>query len=232
MKKVFLKFVALACIICMSIVSFGCAEIEGLVSEIVSTVERITQLYNDLKSVTDNFSDFTPPIDGNGTITEDWTGTELCADFEKPVTLTSYSAGYFETNEYGTLHTNTGSFASIDDIENYALKLKDAGFEEYNLTFGWQAFNLLKNTGKTCIALKKGDVYIQLAFMQGNTPNSVFNIATYDIIDAVLKQKEEDSSTETSSPDNDENTSAPINEQTSEPTDEQTSEPTDENISD
>lgn len=193
MKRLFIRFVAFVCILCISIVSVGCSEIEGLVSEVVSTVERIAQLYRDLKNVTENFSDFTPPIDGNGTITEDWTGTVLCADFEKPVNLTSYSAGYYETNEYGTLHTNTGSFDDIAAFEQYALNLKEAGFEEYNTTFGWQAFDLLKNTGKTCIALKKGDVYVQLAFMQGNNPNSVFNIADYDIIDVVLKQKNDSS---------------------------------------
>lgn len=181
MKKRLCKLLAIICAIVSLTFAASCELLGSLSGDLNDILDKVAKTLSDVTNIVDNFENFTSPVKGDGTVTDKWSGTEFDAAFTMPEENFTFTAGYFEENEYGTLHTNSGIFSSIEDMDAYVDMLMEAGFETYN-TFDKTFYSLSKSIGKAAIALKKGDIYVQLAFVADMNPNSAFNIASYDLV--------------------------------------------------
>ncbi len=187
MEKRFFKLLAIICAVVTLTFAASCELLGVLTSNLDDILAKVQDVIGDVGDIMDKFENFTSPVQGDGTVTEEWSGSELAVEFTMPEENFTFTAGYFEENDYGMLYTNSGMFSSIDDMDAYVKMLMDAGFETYN-TFDKTFYYSLKNFDKAAIALKRGDVYVQLAFVGGMEPNAAFNIASYDLIGVIINQ--------------------------------------------
>ncbi len=194
MKNLFKKLAAILAAGAMTLSFTACDQfINELNSAIEDIAVMIEQTMAGVDYIIDNFEDFKNPIEGTGTPVDEWVGTELEPLFVRPEgEAFVFDKGYWEENTHGKVFANLGAIASMAEVDAYIQMLRADGYDEYHEKITWGFYNgfLIANQSKLCMALKKGDVYVQIAYFatEGAAVNAVFAIADYDML-AVIEDE-------------------------------------------
>lgn len=187
MKKLLLKIASILAAAAMVFSFSACdqlaSDLEDLLDEVVRQLEELVE---DIEYITENFENFTPPISGDGELSDEWVGEDLDAIFTQPESVINFDKGYSEENEHGKIRSNVAELGSMADMDAFVDVLVEAGYEQYHDSFSWAFYEtlLLLDDGQLCMALVKDGVYIQVAYFEGEESsfNAVFAIASYDMI--------------------------------------------------
>lgn len=207
-------FTAASCGDFMNKMDRGCNAAER---ELNSAFDKlIVKLQDTMKGVNfiiENFSELTNPINENGELVEGWVGDELEEVFVQPDCVTRLDTGYREENEKGKTFSDVAVITGAEGMDAFVQSLKAAGYDAYNDELNWNFYStMLKvNKDKVCMALKKGEVYIVVAYFasEEDKPNAVFTISEYDtLVKDEPEETSEESSGETGEETSGENSSA------------------------
>lgn len=172
MKKFFSKLVCVITAVALALSMSSCDkffnDLEKLAEELA---KKINATVKGISYIMDHFDDFTNPLLGNGQITDEWVNGNLDDAFVRPDYLVNFAKGYYEENGEKKSYSNLGTLSSMADMDRYVQSLKEAGFDAYHEAFSWDFYDIMvrANSGKLCMALKKGDVYVQLAYFKTAT---------------------------------------------------------------
>lgn len=171
MKKIISKIV---CVISAIVLAFSMTSCEQFVNDLEELARKLNATLKGISYIMEHFDDFTNPLLGNGQITDEWVNGNLDDAFVQPDYLVNFAKGYYEENGDKKSYSNLGTLNSMEDMDRYVQSLKAAGFDAYHEAFTWDFYDVMlkTKTGKLCMALKKGDVYVQLAFFTTKTSDS------------------------------------------------------------
>ena len=185
MKKLCLKILS---VLASVVLLFSFTACDEVMNEINSALEQLQSAVDEMNNLMEYFEEynFNAVLDGDGTITEEWVGTELDAEFVQPDSVTSFAKGYYEANNLGRVYSNSVQVTSMQDVDAYVQYLKGIGYDEYSELISWSSYNLMlaANAGKLCMALSDGENYVQVAYLEGESEefNAIFIIADYDLM--------------------------------------------------
>ena len=175
MKKLFLKIVSLFVGAALALSAAGCnAFFESLDNVLNRLSEELEKVIAGVSYIIDNFNDLTNPVSENGTPSEEWVGTDLEPLFVQPEGVTEFVLGYSEENERGRTYSNLVVVSGAADVVKFIEDLHEAGYDEFNEGLNWTFFRtmVISDSGKLCMALKKGDIYIQVAYFASESTSA------------------------------------------------------------
>ena len=191
MKKLGLKLLS---VIAAVVMLFSFTACDQLVNEINSALEQLQKAVDEINNLIEQFEEynFVNILDGDGTVTEEWVGTELEEGFTQPDSVVNFVKGYYETNDNGSVYSNAVELTSMAEADAYVQYLKGLGYDAYSDLLTWDAYNLMlaANAGKLCMALTNGENYVQVAYLEGQVEgfNAVFAIANYNLLDVAADE--------------------------------------------
>lgn len=172
MRRKFLKVFALIASVVMAFSMASCQELIDKLTDVADELaKKINATLTGISYIMENFENFASPLMGNGTVTDEWVNGGLDEAFVRPDSMLNLAKGYYEENGEKKSYSNLGTLSCMQDMVDYVQTLKDAGFDSYHEAFSWDFYNVMvaANTNKLCMALKKGDVYVQVAFFVQNS---------------------------------------------------------------
>ena len=142
MKKLCLKVMS---ILASVVLLFSFTACDEVLNDINSALEQLQSAVDEMNNLIEYFEEynFNAVLDGDGTITEEWVGTELDEDFVQPDSVTSFAKGYYEENDFGRVYSNSVNVTSMQDVDAFVQYLKGKGYDEYSELISWSSYNLM-----------------------------------------------------------------------------------------